>query len=86
MQAIITKYLPCTNNRPSRIKAFADAGSLTVEWDYSLDVEANHRAAAQSLQQKLGWTGGNYGRLVGGGMPMNTPYGYCFVMVGPNEV
>ena len=52
-----------------------------------MDPEKQSRLEAAGFhQQKLGWTGGNYGRLVGGGMPMNTPYGYCFVMVGPNEV
>ena len=86
MQAIITKFIPCTNHRESRVKAICEAGSLTLGWDHALNVEENHQRVAEALQTKLGWAGGHYGRLVGGGMPMNTPYGYCFVMVGPNEV
>ena len=83
MQAIITKYLPCTNHRESRVKAVCEAGSLTLGWDHSLNVEENHQRVAQALQTKLGWTGGHYGTLVGGGMPGS---GYCWVMVNRNEV
>jgi hypothetical protein len=39
MQAIITKYLSATNHRGARVKASAQAGSLTVGWDDGLDVE-----------------------------------------------
>lgn len=78
MQAIITRFIPCTNYRQSRVKAVCEAGSLTLGWDHALNVEENHQAAAQALQIKLGWVGGNYGTLVGGGMPKG---GYCWVMV-----
>lgn len=30
MQAIVTKYLPATSTRPSRIKAWCDRGSITI--------------------------------------------------------
>lgn len=78
MQAIVTKFPPCTDHRESRVKATCEAGSLTLGWDHALNVEENHRAAAKALQVKLGWTGGHYGRLAGGGMP---GAGYCWVMV-----
>lgn len=57
MQAIITKYIGPTNSRCSRIKATAAAGSITVDFDYGLDYEENHTAAAQKLAAKFGWTG-----------------------------
>ena len=55
MQAIITKYLPATNTRGSRIKATAYAGSVTVAWDHSLSSHAdNYRQAAMALVAKYG--------------------------------
>jgi hypothetical protein len=67
-QAIVTKYLGPTNVRGARIKATADAGSITLSWDHALNPERNHRAAAMALAEKYGWQG----RFVGGGMPDNT--------------
>ena len=69
MQAIITKYLGPTDHRGSRVKATCQAGSLTLEWDDTLDLDANHRVAAIALAEKLGWTGAFYGDLISGGMP-----------------
>ncbi len=65
LQAIVTKYLSPTNHRPGRVKATASAGSLTVEWDHSLGIDANHAAAAHALASKFEW-GGDW---FGGGMP-----------------
>jgi len=79
MQAIVTKFLPCTNYRGSRIKAVCEAGQLTLEWDHALNVEENHHAAAAALQARLGWTGGHYGELISAGLPGR---GYCHVMTG----
>ncbi len=56
-QAITTKYLGPTNHRGSRVKATCDAGSLTVSWDYALNVESNHAAAVIALAKELGWSG-----------------------------
>ena len=56
-QAITTKYLGPTNHRGSRVKATCDAGSLTVPWDYALNVEDNHAAAVNALAAKLDWKG-----------------------------
>jgi hypothetical protein len=55
MQAIQTHYLPPTNTRCSRIKAFCQAGSIIVSWDHALDADENHRAAMLALVRKLGW-------------------------------
>ena len=57
MQAIQTKYLPCTNSKGSRIKATCAAGSVTVNWNYSSDTKLNHVTAALTLCNKLEWSG-----------------------------
>jgi hypothetical protein len=62
-QAIFTKFLGPTNSRGSRVKASADAGSVTVSWDHALNSSENHRAAAMALAVKFGWSG----TWVGGG-------------------
>lgn len=64
-QAIATKYLGPNNYQGARIKATADAGSITVSWDHARNVEDNHTAAALALADKLGWTG----NWVGGSLP-----------------
>lgn len=45
MQAIITKYIPPTNYKPSRIRAKCERGSIILSWDSELDTKDNHRAA-----------------------------------------
>jgi hypothetical protein len=65
IQAIVTKFLGPTNFRGSRVKATASAGSVTIEWDHALNPDGNHRAAAEALCRKLGWSG----RYVEGGQP-----------------
>lgn len=72
-QAIITKFMGPTNSRGARVKATADAGSITVGWDYALNIEGNHTAAAKALAMKLGWAG----HWHGGGLPGS---GYAFVL------
>lgn len=72
-QAITTKYFGPTNHRGSRVKASADAGSISVPWDHALNAQQNHTAAAQALIHQLGWGG----RWVVGG----TRSGYVFVDV-----
>lgn len=76
MQAILTKVLPCTNTKPTRIKAYTEGGnSLILSWA-ECDREGRdqghaHLYAAQRLCDKMDWRG----RLIGGG----TPTGYAFV-------
>lgn len=77
-QAIVTKYLGPTNHKGARVKASAQAGSVTIPWDHALDVEANHTAAARYYLDKHNWSD----EIVGGAMPDDT--GYCFVIV-PNK-
>jgi hypothetical protein len=76
MQAIITKYLPATNTKGSRIKATCGAGSTTISYPHELSGQAVHRAAAEALIVKLRWDDREYGGLLGGGLPDGS---YCFV-------
>lgn len=68
MQAIETKYIGATNHKPSRIKATCTAGSVTVSYDHSLNIDGNHKAAAAELREKLGWIDGDMatGQLANG--------------------
>ena len=74
MQAIRTKYLPATHTKPSRIKAECEAGTITISYDYSLNIDQLHQKAAYMLLEKLKWapefihTGsfkGNYYHVLG---------------------
>ena len=76
MQAIQTKFIPCTNHRGSRVKAWCEAKSLTVYWDHALDVDGNHNSAARQLIKLLGWEG--HGLWFGGELPRPSS-GYVFV-------
>jgi hypothetical protein len=74
MKAILTKYLPCTNKRGSRIKASDECGnSITISYSHELSGEEVHRAAADELMKKMNWAG----RLVCGSLKNN----YVFVIV-----
>ena len=53
MQAIVTKYIPCTDTRGSRIKATCDRGSISVSFAYDLNEEDRHAAAASALVGKF---------------------------------
>lgn len=74
-QAIVTRYIGPSNTRGSRVRATAQADSITVAYDQRLGTDANHLAAARKLADKYGWRG----TLIGGGMPGGN--GDCFVMV-----
>jgi hypothetical protein len=76
-QAIVTKFLGPTYTQGGRVKASADAGSITVPWDHALGVEDNHRAAAIALARKLGWCE-REDQWVGGSTP---GAGYAFVLL-----
>lgn len=69
MQAILTKILPATNYRQTRIKATCAAGSLTVGY-HDIDEggifneETRHAFVARELMQKL-WPGTKYDIITG---------------------
>lgn len=72
MKAIITKYLPVTEQRGSRIKACdSDGNYVTIQYPFELTVSQAHLKAAVALRDKMGWTG----ELIGGA----TKTGYAFV-------
>lgn len=73
-QAIQTTYRGATNTKPSSIRAVAEARSITVSWDHALDQADNHRAAAEQLAARLGWSG----RLIGGGL-RGASYAWVFM-------
>ena len=49
MQAITTKYLPATETLGPRIKATAQAGSVTIAWDDDISGENNHGSAMETM-------------------------------------
>ena len=60
-QAISVKYLPATNTKGSRVKAYCDAGAMVMS--YHQDEICPYTNCAVELCKKLGWYGV---RLVGG--------------------
>lgn len=78
MQAIETKYMGPTNARGGRVKATAQAGTVTIPWDHALDSEGNHAKAAATLMTKLGWDGPSYGSLQGGANAKGDGYVFVF--------
>jgi hypothetical protein len=56
-QAIVTRYHGPGNVRGSRVKATAQAGSITLDWDDALGSDENHMAAAKALADKFKWRG-----------------------------
>lgn len=74
-QAIVTRYMGCTNHKPARVCAVSGNGRnrLTISYDDGLDTPHAHFKAAQALAAKLGWVG----EMVRGAIPN----GYAFVFV-----
>lgn len=53
MKAIQTKFIPATNTKGSRIKAFdCDDNSITIPYPYELDSPCAHKKAAIALRDK----------------------------------
>ena len=52
-QAILSKYLPATNTRGSRIKATCERGSVTIPYPHELSGVACHRLAVDTLISKF---------------------------------
>ena len=89
MQAILTKYIPETNTKPSRIKASCDRGSLTISYPHDQpNTEAAHVHAANVLCLKFAQEDQErHGEIFGpwtkqkafGGLPKNGGYVHVFV-------
>ena len=78
MIAIHTKYLPCTNTRGSRIKAYTVSGlSATISYPHELSGESVHFAAVKELvnKHKLRWDIEN---MRFGGSADGKGYVFCF--------
>jgi hemolysin activation/secretion protein len=77
MIAIQTKFLPCTNTKGARIKAWASGRpwSVTISYDYSGSDEMQHFRAVQALKEKhkLEWDLNNM--RFGG---VDNGYVFCF--------
>jgi hypothetical protein len=79
MKAIMTKYLPCTNSKGSRIKASdGDGNSITIGYPHELSGEEVFKKAAIALCDKMQWSND----LIGGGYKGE----YVFVFNPQNEV
>ena len=58
MKAIVTKYHGPTDTRGARISATDEDGNrVTIGYPHELSGEAVHRAAAEALKAKMGWSG-----------------------------
>ena len=53
MQAILTKYIPATNFKGSRIKAQCERGSITISYPHELSGADCHIAAVDCLIAKF---------------------------------
>lgn len=72
--AIETRYIPPTNTRGSRYKAFTESKrSITIHAADNLSSQENHREAAKALCRKMGWDG----EMVEGG----SSRGYVYVFL-----
>jgi hypothetical protein len=71
MKTIQTKYLPATDRKPSRIKAWSENMSVIVSYDSGVSAINAFWNAANKLALKQGWSGD----MIGGG----SDNGYVFV-------
>jgi hypothetical protein len=55
MQTITTKYIGPSATKNPRIKAWCDAGNITVPYEHALSEQNAHAVAAMALVRKLGW-------------------------------
>ena len=84
MKAIETKYIPATNYKDNRIKAYTEGGnSITIPYPGEYDTEKAHEVAALRLVSKMGWDKQSwYNGIIGGG----TKTGYAWVFVPKGSV
>lgn len=84
-QAIVTRYLHCTNYKGSRIKAYCDRGSITINCPHELSGYERHAFAFRALLAKFHKEDGNetsWGpaeSYVCGGLPDKLRDNYVFV-------
>ena len=78
MKAIETKYIPASNVKGSRIKAYAE-GVKPLTIGYPHEARNPHAVAAVALAKRMGWTG----TLVSGGKADQK--GECFCFLGSDQ-
>lgn len=75
MKAIQVKYLPVTETKPSRWKAWCYGGlSVTRSYDYALNEDDNARRVAQLLIDKMEHHSRKPPRIAGAGCLPNGDY------------
>jgi hypothetical protein len=81
--AIVTRAKEIKFNRRSRISATA-AGCKRryFDWEYSLNPDSNHRAAAMALAAERGWISAGENRTLAGGVLADGSYVWVFVAGG----
>lgn len=80
MKAIETTYIGPTNHKGAKVRATDGDNRATVDWDYNLEPDENHRRAALALADKLAWFGSWQGGHTKRGMI------WCFRDDGPGVV
>lgn len=65
MKAIQSKYLPASETKNARVKAWVENNRVILSWDSGSEVVDNHGAAVKALVIEMKWSG----HLVGGTLP-----------------
>lgn len=75
MQVVFTRFIGPTSHRSARIRVTPSGGHTTriYSWKNNLDVNENHRAAAEKFLREVEWMG----RWIGG----DTQHGHVYVHV-----
>jgi len=80
MQSVETKFIPCTNTKPERIKVSAWCGSKI----YSVPMEADgmtqaHTICALRFIKERNWLGGKSYQVVRGGRADTSGFNFCII-------
>ena len=80
-QSILTKFIPASNTRGSRIKAVQSGWnnkheclSVTIDYPHELNADEAHALAARMLAEKLNWKG----RYIAASLGAWSDFAYCF--------
>lgn len=80
MLAIHTKFIPATNTKSARIKAYTCNGhASTIPVDYELGEIQRHSKAVKTLIEKELKYATDYEQMAYGGSADNKGYTFCFI-------
>lgn len=80
MLAIHTKFIPATDTKSARIKAYTcNSHSVTIPLDYELGEIQRHAKAAKTLIEKELKDAPDYDRMAYGGSADGKGYTFCFI-------